>query len=71
VRNLSPEPNGSGCLKVQGDEAARLPDHELHEDPRGAGATVRGGNPSPVFRERDKQMKSGKCKSVLSNESNF
>jgi hypothetical protein len=45
LRDLSPKISGSGSLKVQGDEAARLLIHAVNDNGRGACATVRGGSP--------------------------
>jgi hypothetical protein len=49
LRDLSPEPGGSGSPKVQGDEAARLLDHLVNEKSRGTRATVRDGFPFPAL----------------------
>jgi hypothetical protein len=49
LRDLSPELGGSGSLKVQRDEAARLLNNAVNHHGRGTCATVRGGLPFSAF----------------------
>jgi hypothetical protein len=50
LRDLFPELSGSGSLKVQGDEAARLLDHQVNDYLRKTCASVRSGFAFSVFR---------------------
>jgi hypothetical protein len=52
LRDLSPELGGSGSLKVQGDEAARLLNYAMNDNGRGTCATVHGGFLFSVFSSR-------------------
>jgi hypothetical protein len=49
LRDLSSELDGSGSVKMQADEAARLPNSVVNDSGRATRATVRGGFPFSVF----------------------
>jgi len=71
LRDLSSEPGGSGSLKVQGDEAARLLHQAVNENGRGTYATAHGG--LLFFRLQDLLLgaKVGKRENLLSIGSSF
>jgi hypothetical protein len=71
LRDLSSELGGSGSLKVQGDEAARLLVQAVNENGRGTCATVPGG--FLFFRLQAVRLgaKVGKRENLLSIGSSF
>jgi len=71
LRDLSPERGGSGSLKVQGDEAARLLNQAVNGNGRETCATVRRGFPFFVFSSSNHRKKSENAKACFQLEAVF